>query len=201
MSLFRLEEEENYNKPVIIDSFWSNNYIEYESNGDKNKTLSVEEYLNKIRPYLKDFINNFKKSDTWNIQSRIAVNFISSRNNDEERVMHSKSDNIQIMKNDKADEVIEKRFESLFNRYQIGFETSMRGCDFMYDCIRLLYHKFCKIYVKRVRLHIDSPDWIKNKKATINPINKKYNKCLRYAVTIALNHEEIFKKLTKNNIN
>ena len=122
MSLFRLEEEENYNKPVIIDSFWSNNFIEYESNGDKNKTLSVEEYLNKIRPYLKDFINNFKKSDTWNIQSRIAVNFISSRNNDEERVMHSKSDNIQIMNNDKADEVIEKRFESLFNRYQLDLK-------------------------------------------------------------------------------
>ena len=39
------EEEENYYKPVIVSSFWSNNYIENKSNGDKNKTLSVEEYL------------------------------------------------------------------------------------------------------------------------------------------------------------
>ena len=27
---------------------WSNNFIEYETNGDRNKTLSVEEYLNAL---------------------------------------------------------------------------------------------------------------------------------------------------------
>ena len=43
-------------------------------------------------------------------------NFISSKDDDEECVMHSKSDKMQIMINDKADEVIEKCFESLFNR-------------------------------------------------------------------------------------
>ena len=41
--------------------------------------------------------------------------------------------------------------------------------------------------------YIDSPDWIKNKKATINPINKKDNKCFQYSVTIVLNREEIKK--------
>ena len=46
-------EEENYYKPVGVNNFGSNNYIECESNGDRNKTLFVEEYLNKIRPYLK----------------------------------------------------------------------------------------------------------------------------------------------------
>ena len=80
--------------------------MNYESNSDKNKTLSVEEYLNKIRPYLKDIINNLKKSDTWKIQLTISNNFISSLHNDEERVMHSKSDNIKITINDEADEVI-----------------------------------------------------------------------------------------------
>ena len=62
-SLFE-HEEENYNKPVRVNNFWSNNYIEHESNSDRNKTLSVEEYLNKIRPYLKDIINDLKKSET-----------------------------------------------------------------------------------------------------------------------------------------
>ena len=94
-------EEENYYKPVRV-----NNYIEYESNGERNKTLSVEEYLIKIRPYLKDIINNLKKSDAWKIQFTIANNFISSIDNDEERVMHSKSDNIEIMINDEANDVI-----------------------------------------------------------------------------------------------
>ena len=58
-------EEANYYKTVRVNNFWGNNYIEFESSGDRNKTLSVEEYLNKIRPYLKNIINNLKKSDTW----------------------------------------------------------------------------------------------------------------------------------------
>ena len=52
-NLFEHEEEENYYKPVRVSNCWNNNYIEYESNSNRNKTLSVEKYLNKIRPYLK----------------------------------------------------------------------------------------------------------------------------------------------------
>ena len=53
-NLFEHEDEEvNYNKPVTVTNFWSNNYTEYENDGDRKKTLSVEEYLNKTRPYLK----------------------------------------------------------------------------------------------------------------------------------------------------
>ena len=62
-----------------------------ESNGDKNKTLSNEEHLSKIRPYLRDIINNFKKSDTWKIQLTISINFIFSKDADEEHAMISKS--------------------------------------------------------------------------------------------------------------
>ena len=46
----------------------SNNYMEYESNGDRNKIPSIKEYLDKIKPYLKDNINDFRKSDTQKIQ-------------------------------------------------------------------------------------------------------------------------------------
>ena len=52
----------------------------------KNKTLSLEQYLN--RPYLKDIINDVKKSDTWKVQLIIEIGFISSKDNDEEHVMH-----------------------------------------------------------------------------------------------------------------
>ena len=57
--------KKNYYKPVRVSNFWSNRYIEYDV---RNKTLSVEEYLNKIIPYLKDIINNLKKSNTLKIQ-------------------------------------------------------------------------------------------------------------------------------------
>ena len=47
-NLLEDEEEKNYDKPVRVSHFWINNYIEYKSSGDRNKTLSVEEYLKKI---------------------------------------------------------------------------------------------------------------------------------------------------------
>ena len=52
--------------------------------------------------------------------------------------------NTEITINEKADEVIEERFESLLNRYQIGLETSMRGSDFTFTCVHLLYNKCLK---------------------------------------------------------
>ena len=57
-------------------------------------------------------MNNLKKSDTWKIQLTISNNFNSSLDNDEEHVLHSKSDNIEIMINDEADEVMEQFFDS-----------------------------------------------------------------------------------------
>ena len=51
---------EDYYQPVRVGNLWSRNFIEYESNGDRNKTASTEEYLNEIRPYLKDTINDLK---------------------------------------------------------------------------------------------------------------------------------------------
>ena len=59
---------------------------------------------------MKDIINKLKNSETWKIQLTIAINFISSKGNVEERQMHSKSDNIEIMNNDKADQVIKELF-------------------------------------------------------------------------------------------
>ena len=58
-----------------VSNFSSDNYFEYECNSDRDKTLSVKEYLNKIRPYLKDIINNLEKSDACKIQLTIANSF------------------------------------------------------------------------------------------------------------------------------
>ena len=71
-------------KSVSIRNFYNNNCIEYESNDDKNKTLSIKEYLREIRPYLSNIINNPKKSDISETQLAIARNFMSSQDTDEE---------------------------------------------------------------------------------------------------------------------
>ena len=70
---------------------------------------------------------------------KIAINFISSKDTDEECVMNSKSDDIEIMINHKADEVKEEFFQSLPSRYQIGLQTSIKGSDLVFNCIHLLY--------------------------------------------------------------
>ena len=132
----------------------------------------LKNILIKIRPYLKDIINYFKKSDTRKIQLTIAINFISSIANDEGCVMHSKSDNIEIMIND---ETIKELFDSLKKRYQNNLKL-LKGREFVFDYVHLLYYKCHKVSPNRSGSYIDTPDWIKNKKATINPINKKDNK-------------------------
>ena len=88
----------------------------------------MEELPNKIRLLLQDVINNLKKSDTWKIKLTIANNFISSTDNDEERVMHLKSDNIEIMSSDEAGEVIKELFDSLKSKNQNNLE-SMKGSE------------------------------------------------------------------------
>ena len=60
-------------------NFQDNNYIEYESNIDRNKTLLVEEYSSKIRPYLKNIINNLKKSDTWKFNSQQQITLVLAK--------------------------------------------------------------------------------------------------------------------------
>ena len=73
-NLFELEIKEDFYQPVIVSNYWSNYYTEYDSNGDRYKTLSTQEYLNKIRVYLKDIINCLKKSNRW-------INLINSTGN------------------------------------------------------------------------------------------------------------------------
>ena len=55
--------------------------------------------------YLNYIINSLKKSDKWEIQLTIANNFISSIDTDEERVVHSESDNIEIIMNVESDKL------------------------------------------------------------------------------------------------
>ena len=67
----------------------------------------------------------------------------------------------------------------------------MRGSEFEFDDVNLLHYDFNKISLNRARSHIDPAEWIKNKRSTINPKNKKNNKCFQYAITVALNHNKI----------
>ena len=69
----------------------------------KAAVIEIKHYqLKNILIKLDHIINNSKKSETWKIQLTMANSFISSTDNNEEHVMHCKSDNIDIMINDEA---------------------------------------------------------------------------------------------------
>ena len=63
-------------------------------------------------------INNLMTQDEWKIQLTMLINFISSKDSGENIIIHSKSDNIEIMIGCKTDEMIEELFESLLQGYQ-----------------------------------------------------------------------------------
>ena len=76
-------------------------------------------------------------------------------------------------------------FESFLQKYQEGLEESMRGSEFVYDSLNVLYCNLNKVSLSRGGSYIDSPKWLKNKKATVNPRNKIDDKCFQYALTVA----------------
>ena len=78
-----VQEKGDYYKPKRVNNFWNNNHIEHENNGDKNRDLSLDEYLHKTKPCLRDMIINLQKSDTWKIQLRTTINLVSSKDSEE----------------------------------------------------------------------------------------------------------------------
>ena len=107
--------------------------------------------------------------------------------------MHTRSDNEEFMNGSDTDEIIEGLFESFLQKYEENLQEKMKGSDFEFDGINFLYYDINKISINRGGSYIDSPQWLKNKKSTINPINNNY-KCFQYAVTLALNLDKIRKK-------
>ena len=93
-------------------------------------------------------ISDAKPKNFFFLMTCVIIFFSSEDYNDEVRVMHSKKDNIEIMISDEADEVIKKLFDSLKNRYQNNLE-SMRGSEFVFNYVQLLYYKFHKINLNR----------------------------------------------------
>ena len=120
----------------------------------------------------------------------MRINFISSLDTDEFRIMYIKSNNVEIMKGTETDYIINELFKSFLKKYQEVLETKMEGSNFVFESVDLLYYNLHKITLNNGGSYIDSPDQIKNKKATINPKNKD-NECFKYAITAALNHKKI----------
>ena len=119
------------------------------------------------------------------------ISFISLKpGSDETRIMNTSSDNIEIMIGDDNDVIIEELFKSFIQKYEENLQNKMRGSDFEFDGVNFLYYDFNEIRLNRGGSYIDSPKWLKDKRKTINPKNND-GKCFQYAVTLALNLDNI----------
>ena len=186
--LFDEVNEEGYYKLTEVKSAFDGSYVLYESKGNKDAKLSIDEYFDTIRPYLKDMIDNHKSKDQWKIQLTMRIIFVSFTDANETPEMHIKSDNIIIMRGIETKDIINELFNTFRERYQEVLETKMRGSGFTFERIDLLEYHLHKTSLNRGSSYIESPEWLHNKGVTINPKNTKDNNCFQYAIIAALNY-------------
>ena len=155
-----------------------NNYIKHISEGDKDEKLSPREYLNMIRPYLRDLINTHKpierlnnndnnndNNDTdrgeWKIMLRMYIKCIFTKSFIETRTMQSKSRHVEVYMGSDTENVIDTLFNTLLQNFQFIQDTSNeRGSEFIPDSVESLEYVLHKINIIRAESYIVSPDWI-----------------------------------------
>ena len=167
--------DDDYYKPILVKSSFNENY-KYESRGDKDKKLSVEQYLHMIIPYLKDLINDHtatkNNSNEWKIQTNMHVSFLSSNDTGETRSIFVWSDNEEIRLGNETDDIIKRLINSFLNNYQKEEIILRNGSNFVFESVDLLSYHIHKTGLKRGTSYIKSPEWILNKRATINVKNR-----------------------------
>ena len=94
----------------------------------------------------------------------MRINFISSKDSEETRTMHTKSNNVEIMMGSETDHIIDEHFEFLLQRYQEGLEESMRGNEFVFTNVDLLHYHIQRISLNRGGSYVNFPKWLNSKK-------------------------------------
>ena len=145
---------------------------------------------------MRDILIYVQNTGTSKAYLTIVIYFIFSKDLDEERVMHWKSDKKDITISDNWTNVFDELLESLlFLKYQNGLENERS--DFIFGLVQLLNYKCHNVNFRRGVSHIEYVDWIKSKKETVNSENKD-DKYIFYLVKVALNYEVIESHPDKN---
>ena len=98
--------------------------------------------------------------------------YVSSINFEKTHPKYSTSNNIEIPMGSDTDEVMDKLFDTLLQRFLEAKEISFeKGSEFIFENVDLLYYYFQKIDIRKTGSYIETPKWLKNKKTTINPKN------------------------------
>ena len=132
-------EDYEYYKPILAKSSFEGNYVKYTSS--VGFTSSIGAYFENIKFYLSNLIYYYMLKGEWKIQLSMPVSFISPIN-EETDIMHSKSDNVEIMSGRSTSDILNMLIETFKQRYQEGLETGMRGRNYVFNHVRLLEYHF-----------------------------------------------------------
>ena len=136
-------------EPLLIKTGFDNNYLEYMSNG--NNSLSFNEYLELIKPYLYDLINVYKTKREWKLQLSAEISFVSQKpDSNEIRIMYTRSTPEEIIIGCETEEVAEKLIMQLLQKYQGNLQNKMKGSDFIFNGINYLYYDLNRIPLVKV---------------------------------------------------
>ena len=167
--LFKMFDRDYY-RPIRTDDGFGGrrynyiDYIEYKSRGDRYENLSPEEYLDMIRPYLRDLINNHKSQEElnneandsgtergeWKVQPAMQNNCISTKDFKEIHTIYSASKPVETLMGSDTDDAIDRFFDTTLQRFHQSIETSNdRGSESTHEIVVLLHQYFQKIDIRR----------------------------------------------------
>ena len=108
------------------------------SNG--NNSLSFNEYLELMKPYLYDLINVYKAKGEWKLQISAEISFVSQKpGSDETRIMYNRSTPEEFMIGSETEEVAENLIMSILQKYQDNLQNKMQGSEFIFIGINDIY--------------------------------------------------------------
>ena len=188
-----LHNNEDYYKPILVERSFNESYKYYKTRGDKDKKLSIEQYLDMIKPYLSDLINENKaiktSSNEWKIQINMHISFLSSNDTGEICTIFVWSDNEETRLGNETDDIVKRLINSFLNNYQKE-ELILRNGSSLYLKVFVYCLISHKTSLKRGNPYIKSPEWRANKKTIINP-KIVDDGCFEYSIAVASHHKEI----------
>ena len=137
-NLFDNIDDSDYYKPTLVKGSFNNNYEEYEIRGDRNKNLSVKQYLYMITPKLVELIDKKKNKNEQKIQLSMGLNFMHTTDRDKNRTFYVKSDNVEIRIGSNTIDVITILFESFLNNYQKEEQILRNGSNYTFESVDIL---------------------------------------------------------------
>ena len=174
---------------MLAKESFDGNYQMYTCRGDKERTMYITEYLEKVKPYLIALIDE-KKTPSHKIQIVIAINLIHLTKSDR-IIFYVKSKNIECHLSDNSEDILNQLTDSLLEYFHDKLMICRTDSSYAFESVEGLSIRFHKIDLRRGSSYVPIPDWLEAKKATINPKNKNDNFCFAYAAAIAIYHKNL----------